>query len=801
MQNFAERYLETRKRLIREEFKDLNDMQFSAVSEISGAVLVLAGAGSGKTTVLVNRIQNMIRFGDAYNSEYIPPKADEESIAEMEDYIKGDSWECPKIAVYPVNPRQILAITFTNKAAGELKERIINKIGEEGNDVVAGTFHSICAKLLRMEGERLGYTPRFTIYDTDDQKKLVKDIYKDLDLDDKFLPIKSTMNEISHAKDSLITPEEYLFSAGNDERKKKIASVFKAYNERLLSANAMDFDDLIANMVRIFEEFPEILEKYQRKFKYIMVDEYQDTNIAQYKFIDLLARRWGNLCVVGDDDQSIYSFRGATIRNILEFEEDYDDAKVIRLEQNYRSTGNILDAANAVISNNRGRKGKNLWTNSGEGEKISLHTANDEQGEARFVVDKIEESVRKGEKFKDNAVLYRMNALSRSVENVLVRSGIPYKIIGGHKFYDRKEVKDIMAYLQLVCNKNDDVRLSRIINEPKRGIGDASLKAAAQVASGLEVSLFEIISRATEYPIIPSSTAKKMVAFSEIINELSRQLEEIIPSEFCELVIAKTGYEDFLKMQGSEGAERLENVKELVNAIKEYESENEGATIIGFLEEVSLISDIDKYDESADYVVLMTIHSAKGLEFPNVYLIGAEEGIFPGTQSIYAGPAELEEERRLAYVAITRAKKKLYITNAYTRMTYGQTGRNLKSRFIEEIPEELCKITSNVVTRGAFGAEIRFSDGGDYYSYTPSNTRQKSFTPAREWKPGQTSHASSKKTSSATYKPGDRVEHRVFGVGSVLSADDIGNDTLIQIKFDSGETKKLMANFSKLQKI
>lgn len=799
MQNFATEYINLRRQVIRKEYSGLNDMQFSAAMAVRGAVLVLAGAGSGKTTVLVNRIQNMISFGEAYNSDLISDDAACSDLDEMRYYLEGKTTYLPDISVNPVRPWNILAITFTNKAAEELKTRIVAKIGESGNDVTAGTFHSICAKILRFDGERLGYTSRFTIYDTDDQKRLIKEVYKDLGLDDKFYPIKTTMNEISHSKDALESPEDYLYSAGNDERKKKIASVFKTYNERLLAANAMDFDDLIGNTVRLFEENPDVLEKYRNKFRYVMVDEYQDTNVAQYKFVSLLAEKHGNICVVGDDDQSIYRFRGATIRNILEFEDENPNCMVIRLEQNYRSTGNILDAANAVIKNNRGRKGKNLWTDFGEGEKISVHTAQDESAEARYVADKIQDNVKNGDSFKDNAVLYRMNALSRSLESVLTRSGIPYKLIGGHKFYDRKEVKDVMAYLQLICNKNDDLRLSRIINEPKRGIGDTSINAAFQVASGLGVSLFEVVSNATDYPSIPKAAANKMQEFGTLINGFAQKLQDMTPSELCELVIAESGYENSLYLQGEEGKERLENVRELVNGIKEYENENEDAALVGFLEEISLISDIDKYDESADYAVLMTIHSAKGLEFKNVYLVGMEEGIFPGAQSILSGAEDIEEERRLAYVAITRAKRRLYITNAYTRMTYGQTGRNIPSRFLSEIPKELCTVTQKTFSQGPFGADIRFSDGEDrgYYS---QERPQRSYTPAQNYSRPAPARSFTK-TPVVDYKAGQRVEHKVFGKGEVLSAEPMGNDILLKIKFDMGETKKIMANFAKLTKL
>ncbi len=798
-----EKIAQLRRKAIRKAFPKLNDMQFLAVTKVNGAVLVLAGAGSGKTTVLVNRIENMIKYGNAYESENAG--GTDSDIERIEAFLNGEGEEPVKsIAESPVKPWNILAITFTNKAANELKTRIINKIGEEGKFVNAGTFHSVCAKILRVDGERIGFSSHFTIYDTDDQKKLMKEVYKELNLEEKMLPIKSTLSEISHAKDSLISPEEYFDSCGEDIRRKLIAKAYIEYDKKLKNADAMDFDDLIVNTVRLFETSPETLEKYQNKYKYIMVDEYQDTNHAQYVFVSMLAEKYGNLCVVGDDDQSIYRFRGATIRNILEFEDEYRDCAVIRLEQNYRSTSVILDAANAVISNNKGRKGKNLWTSYEGGEDISVHTAQNADDEAKYVLEKIEDNVKSGDNLSDNAILYRKNALSRSFENVFARSGIPYKVIGGFRFYERKEIKDMLAYLQLINNKNDHIRLLRIINEPKRGIGDTTMNNAVQIASGIGASVFEVIENAKDYPAI-SRAAVKLKEFTEMINSFVEKAETSSVSELCESVLKETGYELSLIAAGDEGIERLENIKELINNIKEYENENEEPSLSGFLEEVSLISDIDKYDEDADSVVMMTVHSAKGLEFKNVYLVGFEEGIFPGSQSIFEGPEEIEEERRLCYVAITRAKRKLYITNSYSRMNYGQTERNVESRFLKEIPSELCKVTSNTCFSGGFGTAVRFSEGGDYYygdknGYRENNNYVKiGYT--RESIRDSVLQKPKTQAPKVSYSVGEKVCHNIFGNGVIVSAEPMSNDTLLKISFDTVGEKKIMANFAKLEKI
>ena len=792
----TEQFLNLRRSLIEKDFGNMNDRQFEAVTTTEGAVLVLAGAGSGKTTVPVNRIANLVKYGNAYKSDFVP-FFNEQDIAVAKDYLEDKISELPK-GVFSVNaprPWEILAITFTNKAANELKERINAKLGEGGENIWAGTFHSICGKILRMNAERIGFSSHFTVYDTDDQKRLIKNIMKDNAVDEKMFPIRSVLAAISAAKDTLISPAEYKQTVGNDYRQQTIAKLYDIYQNRLKSADAMDFDDMINYTVELFKENPDVLEHYGNKFKYIMVDEYQDTNHAQYELVRLLASVHGNICVVGDDDQSIYRFRGATIENILGFEDDYENARVIRLEQNYRSVGNILNAANAVIANNRGRKGKNLWTDKGDGDLIKLYTAADERDEARYVADGVLESVRAGAKFSDHAVLYRINAQSAAIENVFARSGISYRVIGGMRFYERKEIRDVLAYLNLINNMNDDIRLRRIINEPKRGIGDTTLNHAAEIAAQLRLSLFEVLDTADQFAPL-SRAAGKLKDFCAMIKSLNEKIDELPISELLAEVLDKTGYRVSLMTDADpKNADRLANVDELVNNVKQYELENDEPTLSAFLEEIALVSDIDAMNDNEDKVTLMTVHSAKGLEFEKVFLIGLEEGIFPGNQSIYGGESEIEEERRLMYVAITRAKRQLTVSNAVTRMVFGSTNRNAPSRFLKEIPDEYCSMKASV-PQMSFSRSRDFDDG----FYTPRATHTTvSYGKATTSFGG---YSAAKKADSApvgSYSVGQRVEHKTFGEGLILSASSMGSDTLLEIAFDTVGTKKLMAAYAKLK--
>ncbi|MGW8114623.1 ATP-dependent helicase [Caproicibacterium sp. NSD3] len=784
-----------RKEFLEKQFSRMNDRQKEAVFCVKGPLLILAGAGSGKTTVLVNRIANLIRFGNAYHSDWFQQSFTEEEEQTLASALESGE-EVPQtiqshLAVESCYPYQILAITFTNKAAGELKNRLMSMLGEDGNEIWASTFHSTCARILRRYGDEIGYSNHFTIYDTDDSKRLMKECLKELHIDEKIFPIKMVLNQISHAKDSVISSKDYLKTAGNDNRLLSIGKAYELYQRRLKEANAMDFDDLICNAVKLLSEHSEVLEYYQNKFRYIMVDEYQDTNHAQYLLIKLLAQKNQNLCVVGDDDQSIYKFRGATIENIMSFEKTFPNAKVIRLEQNYRSTQTILNAANAVISNNTERKGKTLWTNNPVGSLVHVHSALSEQDEADYISKGILDSVAKGRKFSDHAILYRMNSQSSTLERHFVKSGIPYRIIGGLRFYERKEIRDMISYLSVINNPNDEIRLRRIINQPKRSIGDKTIAQAAEIAAALDQSLFSVISNADQYPSL-SRSAPKLQQFSAMMNELIQAAKDpqIGLKELYELMLDKTDYIASLKVGVEEGAqERLENINELSSNLQQYEEDNgEEASLEGFLEEVSLMTDIDNYDGAADSVVMMTMHSAKGLEFPIVFLPGFEEGIFPGVQAIY-NPHEIEEERRLAYVAITRAKEELYILHANSRMIFGTTQRNRPSRFLQEIPAELTEQTES--------RSWKKPEEGISLPISRKDSQRAETVAARKFGPSQSlkSHP-----TGVTFAPGDSVCHKTFGHGMVLSVAPMGNDVLLEIAFDSIGTKKLMANFARLTK-
>lgn len=788
-----------RNKLMENEFSRMNNMQQEAVFTTKGPVLILAGAGSGKTTVLVNRIANLVSWGNAYNSSYFKEELSDDEIALIEDAAYSKT-EVPleikkKLFVNPAKPWQILAITFTNKAAGELKERIIARV-PEATDIWASTFHSSCARILRRYGDRLGYTNKFTVYDTDDQRRQMKEILKSMNVDEKILPHRSVLTEISRAKDKLQSPEDFAKETFNDSRRITIAKAYAVYAERLKNSDAMDFDDLIYNTVKLFQENNDVLEYYQNLFKYIMVDEYQDTNMAQYRLISMLAEKNRNICVVGDDDQSIYKFRGATIENILSFEENYPDGKVIRLEQNYRSTQTILDAANGVIAHNEERKGKTLWTDNPKGDKIVVHTATSERDEAKYITDIILDEVEKGRKFSDFAVLYRTNAQSNIIEQNMARGGIPHRLIGGHRFYDREEIKDMTSYLQVVSNPSDNIRLRRIINKPKRAIGPTTVDKASEIAAVTGESLYYVISHADQYEPLKRAVPK-LQEFTKLIEGLIEYAEDE-DTTICQLyneILERTDYIECLKKEKEDSESRIENINELMTNIKNYEDDNpEDASLSGFLEDIALLSDIDNYDSDADSVVLMTLHSAKGLEFPVVFIPGAEEGIFPGMQSI-TNPNELQEERRLAYVGITRAKEKLYIIHAQERMLYGSTSRNMLSRFVNEIPKELAEVTSSVV-------KTSFTSPTSYSSKSSANSGflNSTFAKANSFA-NKTYQSPATPKKSASYKAGDQVMHKAFGKGMVVSATPMANDTMLEIAFDKVGTKKLMANFAKLEKI
>ena len=722
---------------------NLNARQVEAVIHKDGPMLVLAGAGSGKTTVLIARVERLIESG--------------------------------------VRPWNILTITFTNKAADELKNRLVAKLGTEAADVFASTFHSMCVRILRRDGEKIGIPKSFTIYDADDSLRVVKKCLKAINLDEKQFAPRPIAGGISHAKESLEQPKELAAKAEKtgDFRQKIVARVYTEYQKELHEAGALDFDDLLCETVRLFRESPETLEYYQNRWRYIMVDEYQDTNHVQYMLVALLAQKYKNICVVGDDDQSIYKFRGATIENILSFERQFPGAKVVRLEQNYRSTQNILSAANKVIEHNLERKGKTLWTANGDGSKITVRRCVDEDSEASFVADKVLDGVSVGKKYSDFAVLYRMHAQSNSIEHAFTRAGIPYKIIGGLRFYERKEIKDLLAYMSVITNPADNLRLVRIINEPKRGIGDTTVAAAERLSDATGLSLFEIFEHADEYADLSRRSAVLM-HFTETIKSLAEEAESFDAESFFDSLCEKTGYLDMLRAQGAEGEGRIENIGELKTNLMKYEEAAEQPELAGFLEEVALYTDLDRMEET-DSVLMMTLHSAKGLEFPSVFVVGMEEGVFPGMQAIY-DMNEMEEERRLAYVGMTRAKRNLYLTAAASRMIFGQTNHNRISRFIEEIPDEYKEFFDET--------ERRRQNVSYHFEETPSGRirTEKTFSAAPQ------------KAQGTVFGVGDRVRHKVFGGGTVLAASPMAGDTMLEIAFDTKGTKKLMANFAKLTK-
>ena len=776
------RFIAARRAYIEDRFQHLDPMQRSAVLTTQGPLLLLAGAGSGKTTVLIDRIANLIRFGSGSDTDFVAPYVTQEDVSFLEGLTRpldeADRLRADRLcAVDPAAPWSILAITFTNKAANELKERLGNILGSDGDGVWAMTFHAACCRILRRDIERLGYTSHFTIYDTNDSERLMKDVLKEMDLDEKTFPPKYVLGAISRRKDSYTTPEAMLEQAEevNDIKSIHIARAYQTYQKRLKDNNALDFDDIIFLTVKLLQEHQDILAYYQNKFKYVLVDEYQDTNHMQYLLTSLLAGGYRNICVVGDEDQSIYRFRGATIENILDFEKQYPDCRTIRLEQNYRSTQSILDAANAVIAHNLARKGKRLWTSNGVGDPITVYEAADQDGEANFVAGQILAHARK-EGFGSCAVLYRTNAQSNALEYAMKRNGIPYRMIGGTKFFERLEIRDMLGYLSVINDRSDDMRLKRIVNQPPRGLGAKTMETVERLARAEGVGLYRVISDPYSYGPLEKS-AVKLMKFTVLIEELAQLLEDGMPlPEFYDQVMTRTGYVDMLESKPTEeNLGRLENIRELRSNIQAYVDNNEDPTLAGCLEEIALYTDLEQYQEGEEAIVMMTMHSAKGLEFPHVFLVGFEDGLFPGMRAI-GDTEEMEEERRLCYVAITRAKKTLSISYARQRLLYGRTSATMASRFLREIPED------HVVRKGGY--------------HPPQTSRQPVFTgqqmPTRSPLRALERPAAARNTYLELNK-GDMVEHSGFGRGMVLSVIRMGGDALLEIAFDNIGTKKLMA--------
>ena len=775
--DFERRFLEARRAVIRADFKQLNDRQQEAVLATEGPLLILAGAGSGKTTVLIHRVANLLRYGRASDSDELPDGADKAMLAELEE---GGDRARAAAALDPVEPWRILAITFTNKAAGELKDRLERMLGPEAaGDIWACTFHSACVRILRRDAERLGFPSNFTIYDASDSQSLVKHIVKDLNLDEKSFQPRSLLAEISRAKDEQLGAAEYLrqAQASGDIRRKRVGEVYVEYMRRMFAAGAMDFDDLISFTVKLLQEHEDVREHWQRRFQYVLIDEYQDTNHLQYLLASILAEGWGNICVVGDDDQSIYKFRGATIENILSFEDEYKNCRVIRLEQNYRSTGHILDAANAVIRNNLGRKGKELWTDKDRGELIKLYVADNENDEAQYVASCIMGEYGRGANWRDHAILYRMNAQSNQLEYAFKRNGIPYRIIGGTRFFDRAEVKDVLAYLCVISAPEDDLRLTRIVNNPPRGIGARSVELAQEIAARERLSLFEVLRLADSFEEL-SRSALRMRQFAGLIDELRGRAKELTPDQLLDELLEKTGYLRMLEEKNTvEDTARAENVREIKTSILTYMKESGDTTLEGFLADVALYTDLDNYDKDADCVVMMTMHSAKGLEFPTVFLVGMEESIFPSIRAI-GEIEEMEEERRLCYVAITRAMRRLHIVCARQRMLFGRTTANRVSRFVDEIPEE--HIEKKNVPKG-YGYHDKRVDAAFTYS-APRTPTHRVAAPS----------APAPKSAAASFAAGDHVVHKAFGPGVLVKMTPMGGDHLIEVQFEKVGTKKLM---------
>ncbi|RCX18821.1 ATP-dependent DNA helicase PcrA [Anaerobacterium chartisolvens] len=823
-----EEFYRLRKRILEIQFERLNDPQKEAVFHINGPQLILAGAGSGKTAVLTNRIVYMIKYGNAYHSEYVPEGLTEEDLQLMRDYVSdytpGNAQVLTDRLSYMisergVHPANILAITFTNKAAREMRERIDRLVEENSEDIWVSTFHSCCARILRRDIDKIGFDRSFVIYDYPDQQTVVKDCLRELNINDKNFPPKSVLEMIGKAKDELIEPSTYSSIYGGDFKMGKVAQIYELYQKKLRQNNALDFDDIIMYTIKVFLDNPHILEYYHRKFKYILVDEYQDTNTAQYSLISLLAQKSKNLCVVGDDDQCVYAWRGANIKNILDFEKEFKGCKVIKLEQNYRSTQTILNAANGVIQNNTGRKDKSLWTDNLEGNSINLYQGINEHDEASFISEQIKTlSDTDGRSYKDFAVLYRVNAQSRVIEDMLMREGIPYKIVGGLRFYDRKEIKDIIAYLRVIQNPADNISLKRIINVPKRGIGDTTVGKAEEIANRRGCSIFSVISSAGEIPELQRAAAK-LHNFELLISRFRAMKEGMRISDIIEEIGTQSGILKELEQEDTpESRTRIENIRELISVALEFEKgEDTEGTLEGFLENISLVADIDSVDPEADNIVLMTLHSAKGLEFPVVFMAGMEEGVFPGYRAM-VDETEVEEERRLCYVGITRAREKLFMTGAYSRTLFGNTTYNKASRFIKEIPENLIadlnRMEAASRSRGSTPASGGTLPSAGGASASPKPLSQlgsvyvKGTAPsppigrAVSFSGGSISIAPREPAlSGVSFSEGDTVQHKKFGVGVITSVEKEKGDFKLEIQFEGHGMKRLMAAFANLKKL
>jgi len=779
-----------KKKFLEREFSKMNQQQREAIFHVFGRLLIIAGAGSGKTTVLVNRISNMICYGNAYNEKF--------DISEETFQILFDQFEKDRnlidlkkyINFNSIDPENILAITFTNKAASEIKNRLSERIGSNSEKIWASTFHSMCARILRRHADKIGYSSEFTIYDSDDSKKLVKECQKILNIDEKNISIKSCISAISSAKDDLLCAFDFKVKTINDFRRSKISNVYELYEHKIKNSDAMDFDDLIFNTIKLFQKCPDVLDSYRKIFKFIMIDEYQDTSHAQHQLIKMLAGKNGNLCIVGDDDQSIYKFRGASVENILEFEKSFSDVKVIRLEQNYRSSKNILKAANFLIKNNVKRKGKNLWTNLEEGKKIRFHISYSEHDEASKIASEIQKRIDNGRKFSDFAVLYRTSSQSGVIEKILAKSSIPYKIVGGMRFFERSEVKDLLAYLSVINNPHDEIRLKRIINQPKRSIGGRTISLMGEIARDEGKSFFEVVKYASQYSELNRAAIKVSAFYSLIEFFINENKRGISLSKLYRVILEKTCFIDFLKSENDEADSRIANIEELASFISRFEEEKgENSTLSEFLEEIALISGTVNFEnEDSGFVTLMTVHASKGLEFPVVFLPGFEEGIFPGQQSLYELD-EIEEERRLAYVAITRAKEEFFMLSSTSRMIFGSTSHNKQSRFIDEIPKEIIEITRS--------REWKKMPSCQRMPFSTQDMKVKSVVSARNFGIKYNNNLS----FTNEFALGENVHHITFGRGKIVSVVTVGNDQLIEVNFEKIGTKKMMSNVANLRKL